>query len=54
MPSAMSRPSEPVETVSASITSRWPSFITEPLPNARSIWESAASSARFRSLPSSR
>ena len=30
-----------------------PSFITEPLPNARSIWQSAASSARFRS-PSSR
>ncbi len=29
------------------------SFITEPLPNARSIWDSAASSARLRSLFSS-
>ena len=29
--------------------SRLPSFITEPLPKARSIWLSAASSARLRS-----
>jgi len=30
--------------------SRLPNFITEPLPNARSIWLSAASRARLRSL----
>ena len=54
MPSAMSRPSEPVETASvARPRSRLPSFITEPLPKARSIWLSAASRARLRSLFSS-
>src|SRR5687768_1358171 len=41
----MSRPRLPVETVSISIFSRLPSFIAEPLPNARSICASAASSA---------
>ena len=47
MPSAMSRPSEPVETDSIStILPLSPSFITEPLPKARSICASAASSAR--------
>src|SRR5258708_10038494 len=50
MPSAMSRPREPVETASvASPRSRLPLVSTEPLPNARSIWLSAASSARLRS-----
>src|SRR5687768_1382452 len=49
-PSAMSRPRLPVETVSISICSRLPSFIAEPLPNARSIWASAASSAFCRSM----
>src|SRR5271169_2755135 len=54
MPSAMSSPSDPVDTVSVSSPrSRLPSFITEPLPKARSIWLSAASSARLRSLFSS-
>src|SRR5947209_1761221 len=47
----MSRPRLPVETVSISILSRLPSFIAEPLPNARSIWASAASSAFCRSVP---
>src|SRR6202020_2924896 len=42
----MSSPSEPEETVSTSIERSFlPSFITEPLPNWRSIWESAADSA---------
>src|SRR5258706_15276293 len=42
----MSRPSEPVETVSTSIDlSFLPSRMIEPLPNVRSIWESAASRA---------
>src|SRR5215475_632640 len=42
----MSSPSEPVETVSISIERSFlPSFITEPLPNWRSIWDSAAASA---------
>src|SRR5215813_10665727 len=46
MPSAMSRPSEPVETVSTSIDlSFLPSRMIEPLPKLRSIWESAASRA---------
>ena len=59
MPRAMSRPRQPVETASvARPRSRLPSFITEPLPNARSIWLSAASSARLRSefcsLPTTR
>src|SRR5436190_17557792 len=42
----MSSPSEPDEIVSISIERSFlPSFITEPLPNWRSIWESAADSA---------
>src|SRR5262245_26147936 len=46
MPSAMSRPSEPVETVSTSIDLLFlPSRMIEPLPKLRSIWDSAASSA---------
>src|ERR1700722_5425964 len=46
MPSAMSRPSEPVETVSTSrFLSLLPSRMIEPLPKLRSIWESAASRA---------
>src|SRR5437899_3576088 len=46
MPSAMSRPSEPVETVSTSIDLLFlPSRMIEPLPKLRSIWESAASRA---------
>src|SRR5262245_13031136 len=46
IPSAMSRPSEPVETVSTSIDlSFLPSRMIEPLPKLRSIWESAASRA---------
>src|SRR6516162_7104922 len=45
-PSAMSSPSEPDDTVSTSIERSFlPSFITEPLPNWRSIWDSAADSA---------
>src|SRR5690606_25627073 len=56
-PSAMSRPSEPVEMVSISID--WPdlpSFMIEPLPKLRSIWESAASRALDLSMdePSTR
>src|SRR6266511_1596534 len=46
MPSAMSRPSEPVETVSTSIDlSFLPRRMIEPLTKVRSIWESAASRA---------
>src|SRR5882724_8379449 len=46
MPSAMSRPSEPVGTVSTSIDLLFlPSRMIEPLPKLRSIWESAASRA---------
>src|SRR5262245_59944732 len=42
----MSSPSEPVETVSTSIDlPLLPSFMIEPLPKLRSIWDSAASSA---------
>src|SRR5437899_5405817 len=42
----MSRPSEPVETVSTSIDlSFLPSRMIEPLPKLRSIWASAASRA---------
>jgi hypothetical protein len=53
MPSARSRPSEPVETDSIStILPFSPSFITEPFPKARSICDSAASRARCLS-PSS-
>src|SRR5690242_21014364 len=47
----MSSPSEPVETVSTSIERSFlPSFITEPLPNWRSIWESAADRALVLSM----
>src|SRR5215471_8031703 len=46
MPSAISRPSEPVETVSTSIDlSFLLSRMIEPLPKLRSIWVSAASRA---------
>ena len=46
MPSAMSRPSEPVGTVAISTSGSFlPSRMIEPLPKARSIWPSAASSA---------
>jgi hypothetical protein len=46
MPSAMSRPSEPVETVSTSIERLFlPSRMIEPLPKLRSICDSAASRA---------
>src|SRR3569832_813386 len=42
----MSSPSEPEAMVSTSIERSFlPSFITEPLPNWRSIWESAADRA---------
>src|SRR5579883_2627534 len=42
----MSSPSEPDEIVSTSIERSFlPSFMTEPLPNWRSIWDSAADSA---------
>ena len=40
---------EPVEIASISIFSREPSFMAEPLPNARSICASAASNAFSRS-----
>src|SRR3974390_580775 len=45
IPSATSSPSEPEEIASISILSLLPSFMTEPLPNCRSIWESAADRA---------
>src|ERR1700757_170694 len=46
MPSAISRPSEPVETVSTSIDCMFlPSRMIEPLPKLRSICDSAASRA---------
>src|SRR5208283_2948404 len=46
MPSAMSSPSEPVDTVSTSIAAMFlPSRMIEPLPKLRSICESAASRA---------
>src|SRR5437879_13355379 len=57
MPSAISRPSEPVETVSTSIAlSFLPSRMIEPLPKLRSICESAASRAFVLSMeePSTR
>src|SRR6202795_1286554 len=57
MPSAMSRPSEPVETVSTSIDLLFlPSRMIEPLPKLRSICESAASRAFVWSMdgPSTR
>src|SRR3546814_791108 len=50
-PSAMSSPSEPVETASTCIASFEPNFITEPLPKARSICAKAASSAFCLSVP---
>src|ERR1700712_275244 len=47
----MSSPSEPDEMVSMSIERSFlPSFITEPLPNCRSIWESAAARALVLSM----
>src|SRR4030081_2906661 len=50
-PSAMSSPSEPEEMVSTSIERSFlPSLITEPLPNWRSIWESAADRALVLSM----
>src|ERR1700674_1291882 len=47
----MSSPSEPEEMVSMSMERSFlPSFITEPLPNWRSIWESAADRALVLSM----
>src|SRR3954467_7096399 len=47
----MSSPSEPDEIVSMSIERSFlPSFITDPLPNWRSIWESAADRALVLSM----
>src|ERR1700730_12537789 len=47
----MSSPSEPDEIVSTSMERSFlPSFITEPLPNWRSIWDSAADSALLLSM----
>src|SRR5438132_3743747 len=47
----MSSPSEPEEMVSTSIERSFlPSRITEPLPNWRSIWESAADRALVLSM----
>src|SRR6476660_7935644 len=47
----MSSPSEPDEMVSTSMERSFlPSFITEPLPNWRSIWESAADRALVLSM----
>src|SRR3954471_7527574 len=47
----MSSPSEPDEMVSTSIERSFlPSFMTEPLPNWRSIWESAADRALVLSI----
>ena len=45
MPSATSSPMEPVGIASISTAAPSPSFMIEPLPNARSIWPSAASNA---------
>src|SRR6185437_9597921 len=55
-PSAMSSPSDPDDTVSTSIAFCLPSRMIEPLPNARSICERAASSALVLStlVPSTR
>src|SRR4029078_8806477 len=51
MPSAMARPSEPVEIASTSMLwSLAPRRMTEPLPCIFSIWESAASSAFILSI----
>src|SRR5271163_806328 len=53
MPSAMSRPKDPLDITSVSAAaSRDPSFMIEPLPNARSICPSAASKARCLSIAS--
>ena len=49
-PSAISSPRLPVEITSTFIVSLEPSFIAEPLPKARSICASAASSAFWRSV----
>src|SRR6516165_5185386 len=47
----MSSPSEPEEMVSTSMERSFlPSFITEPLPNWRSIWDSAADNALLLSM----
>src|SRR4051794_21690890 len=47
----MSSPNEPEEIASTSIERSFlPSFITEPLPNWRSIWESAAAKALVLSM----
>src|SRR2546421_11562988 len=47
----MSSPSEPEEMVSTSMERSFlPSFITDPLPNWRSIWESAADRALVLSM----
>src|ERR1700735_2103577 len=47
----MSSPSEPDDIVSISIERSFlPSFITEPLPNCRSIWDSAADRALLLSM----
>src|SRR5438128_11494596 len=50
-PSARSTESEPVGmTIASSSAPDAPSFMTAPLPNWRSIWESASSRACRRSL----
>src|SRR4051794_27271868 len=47
----MSSPSDPDEMVSTSIERSFlPSLITEPLPNCRSIWDSAADRALVLSM----
>ena len=50
MPSATSSPMEPVGIASVSTAAPSPSFMIEPLPNALSIWPSAASNAFFLSM----
>ena len=45
MPSARSSASEPVETAPTETAARSFIFMTDPLPNCRSIWPSATSSA---------
>src|SRR4029079_5173131 len=49
MPSAMSRAMEPVGMTSIGARTSSPRRMTEPLPNCRSIWASAASRALSRS-----
>src|SRR5258707_12963199 len=52
MPSAISSPREPVEIASIPLgLPPLPRRMIEPLPNARSIWDSAASSALVLSIP---